>query len=406
MISELLLLLFLGILAWNYFKIRSTALLYPPGPPPIPILGNLWTLRFKLHHESFIQLAQVYGDVYTVWLGQTPVIVLNGYRAVREVLNSHSDDFLGRPILPFFMDLMGEKGVVLTSGHTWRQHRRLGQVAFRNLGLGKRNMEERIQEEAQSLLDLFSTKEGAPMDPSDCIMHSVSNVISSLVFGKRFLKGDKVFQELHRATELVVAAPGTFWARIYDLVPTLLRLLPGPHQKAFKYFHILCSFIRNEVKQHRTIHSSQPGEDRDIIDYYLTQISKTENDPRSTYNEDNMVHLVADLFMTGTETVTTTLRWALLYMVTFIDIQEKVQMELDTIFEPSHVICYDDRKQMPFTNAVIHEIQRFGNIVSVGVVRKCMNATKLNGFKVPQANVFVWGSSWPELSYSYSSATS
>ncbi|KAG9493870.1 hypothetical protein GDO78_001634, partial [Eleutherodactylus coqui] len=379
----------LGLVVWNLIKNQSMAHHYPPGPPALPILGNLWTLRFKLHHETLIQLAQVYGDMYTIWLGPTPVIVLNGYRAVREVLNSHTDDFSGRPILPLFMDLMGEKGIVLTSGHTWKQQRRLGQMAFRNLGLGKRNLEKRIQEEAQNLIDLFSTNGGAPIDPSDCIIHSVSNVISSLVFGKTFLPGDKFFQELHKATELVIAAPGTFWARIYDLAPSIIRVLPGPHQKAFKYFNFLCSFIKKEVAQHKKLRSCQPGDDRDVIDCYLTQISKTQDDPCSTYNEDNLVHLIADLFMTGTETVTTTLRWALLYLTIFIDIQEKVHMELDAMLPPRHVISYEDRKRLPFTNAVIHEIQRFGNIVSVGVVRKCMKETKLCGFNLPQGTIIL-----------------
>ncbi|KAM4694324.1 cytochrome P450 2J5-like [Discoglossus pictus] len=339
--------------------------------------------------DSIIQdLAQVYGDVYTVWLGQTPVIIVNGYRAVREILNSHTEDFTGRPVFPLFMDLMGKKGVVLTSGHTWKQHRRFGQTTLRILGVGRRSMEERIQEEAQSLLELFTIMKGSPMDPTPWITHSVSNVISALIFGKTFLPRDRDFQELHKATEIVVAAPGTLWARIYDLAPRLMHLLPGPHQKAFQYFHILCSFIQKEVQQHQESQRGA-GQERDLIDYYLTQISKTLDDCNSTYNKDNMVQLVADLFMTGTETVATTLRWAILYMVAFPEIQEKVQRELDAVLEVSHNITYEDRKCLPFTNAVVHEIQRFGNIVSVGIVRECMKASKLSGFDVPQGTIIL-----------------
>ncbi|XP_053316339.1 cytochrome P450 2J2-like [Spea bombifrons] len=392
MVNELLIIVLLCLMVWGYWRNHGADDAYPPGPPTIPVLGNLWTLRFQLHHDTFIQLSRVYGDVYTVWLGHIPVIVLNGYRAVKEVLSSHNEDYIGRPVFPLFMDLMGEKGIVLTSGHTWKQQRRFGQVVFRNLGLGKGNMEMGIQEEAQSLLTLFATQEGAPMDPSPWIMHSVSNVISALVFGKRFPLENKAFQELHKATELVVAAPGTFWARIYDLVPNIMRHLPGPHQRAFHYFHTMCSFIQSEVQGHHEMlrnGSRGPGQERNVIDYYLTQISKTQGDPNSTYNEENLVHLVADLFMTGTETVTTTLRWAILYMMVFPEIQGKVQLELDTVLEPSHVIAYEDRKRLPYTNAVIHEIQRFGNIVSVGVVRKCMKETKLGRFKVPQGTIIL-----------------
>uniref|UniRef100_A0A8C5WDJ8 Cytochrome P450 n=1 Tax=Leptobrachium leishanense TaxID=445787 RepID=A0A8C5WDJ8_9ANUR len=391
MISELLIFVILIILIWTYYRNGGAEDLYPPGPPTLPILGNLWTLSFQLNHETFMQLAKIYGDVYTVWLGNIPVIVVNGYKAVKEVLSSQSEDFIGRPVLPLFKDLMGEKGVIMTSGHTWKQQRRFGHMVFRNLGLGKRHMEGQIQEEAQSLLEMFAKKAGKPMDPSTLISHSVSNVISAMVFGKRFLPEDEAFQELHKATDLVIAAPGTLWARIYDLAPHLMRHLPGPHQRTFHYFYIMCTFIKNEVKEHCELFRSElgAGQEKDLIDYYLTQMSKTQSDSISTYNEENLVHLVADLFMTGTETVATTLCWALLYMVSFPDIQEKVQQELDAVLEASHIIDYEDRKRLPYTNAVIHEIQRFGNIVSVGVVRKCMKDTTLHGFKVQKGTIIL-----------------
>lgn len=59
---------------------------------------------------STLQLTNIYGNIYTVWMGQTPLIVLNGYRAVKDGLISHSEETSGRPLTPFYRDLMGEKG--------------------------------------------------------------------------------------------------------------------------------------------------------------------------------------------------------------------------------------------------------------------------------------------------------
>lgn len=56
------------------------------------------------------QLAQTHGSVFTVWLGSTPIVVLSGFRAVKEALVSNSEQFSGRPLTPFFRDLFGEKG--------------------------------------------------------------------------------------------------------------------------------------------------------------------------------------------------------------------------------------------------------------------------------------------------------
>lgn len=54
-----------------------------------------------------LQLASVYGDIYTLWLGHTPVIVLSGFQAVKEVLVHHSEDFADRPLQPFLENLLG-----------------------------------------------------------------------------------------------------------------------------------------------------------------------------------------------------------------------------------------------------------------------------------------------------------
>lgn len=56
------------------------------------------------------QLARTHGSVFTLWLGSTPIVVLSGFRAVKEALVSNSEQFSGRPLTPFFQDLFGEKG--------------------------------------------------------------------------------------------------------------------------------------------------------------------------------------------------------------------------------------------------------------------------------------------------------
>ncbi|XP_069071504.1 cytochrome P450 2J2-like isoform X2 [Pleurodeles waltl] len=333
---EGLLILAAFVLIFQFVKLKCQSCRLPPGPPPLPLIGNLWTLNFQLHYGRLMQLAKTYGNVYTLWVGHMPFVVLNGYDAVRNALVSHSEELSGRPVSPFFMDLMGEKG--------------------------------------------------NPIDPSRCLVHTVCNVISCVVFGRRFHVEDPIFQQLLKAIDLTIGAPGTFSGRMYDLFPQLMRLLPGPLNKVFQHYDMLLSFIMREVKTHR----QSPEESlQDFIAFYLDQISKTRDDPSSTYTEDNMVQMVADLFITGTETTTTALRWALLYMVVHPIIQGKVQQELDTIIGPSQEIKYEDRKKLPYTNAVIHEILRYGNIVSVGLPRLCLKDTVLQGFPIKKGTIIL-----------------
>uniref|UniRef100_A0A8C5U9X0 Uncharacterized protein n=1 Tax=Malurus cyaneus samueli TaxID=2593467 RepID=A0A8C5U9X0_9PASS len=93
---------------------------------------------------------------------------------------------------------------------------------------------------------------------------------------------------------------------------------------------------------------------------------------------------IVDLFIAGTETTATTLLWALFYMVIYPDIQEKVQKELDAVVGCSHIFSYEDRKTLPYTNAVIHEIQRYSKIVLIALPRMSVKDTELLGYHVPK----------------------
>lgn len=65
----------------------------------------------------------------------------------------------------------------------------------------------------------------------------------------------------------------------------------------------------------------------------------------------------------------------LLFLIT-----EKIHKELDEVLHDSSAITYEDRKRLPYTNAVIHEIQRFGNIASVGTIRRNIKDITLDGY--------------------------
>lgn len=48
------------------------------------------------------QLAQRFGPVFTLYVGSRRVVVVHGYKAVREALLDHKDEFSGRGDIPAF----------------------------------------------------------------------------------------------------------------------------------------------------------------------------------------------------------------------------------------------------------------------------------------------------------------
>ena len=70
-----------------------------------------------------------------------------------------------------------------------------------------------------------------------------------------------------------------------------------------------------------------------------------------------------EFFVAGSETTTTTLRWAALYLIRNPDIQTKMRQEMERIVGSGRFPSMDDKPKLPYCEAVILESQRLGNIV-------------------------------------------
>ncbi|MBN3290242.1 CP2A9 protein, partial [Polypterus senegalus] len=86
----------LGLLLLLFQEHSSRYTKMPPGPTPLPLIGNMLQLNSKALHESFMELKEKFGPVMTVHLGPIPLVVLVGFEAVHEALVQQADTFAGR----------------------------------------------------------------------------------------------------------------------------------------------------------------------------------------------------------------------------------------------------------------------------------------------------------------------
>uniref|UniRef100_A0A8D1B2Z4 Cytochrome P450 family 2 subfamily J member 34 n=1 Tax=Sus scrofa TaxID=9823 RepID=A0A8D1B2Z4_PIG len=360
---------------------------YPPGPLRLPFVGNLFHLDFEKAHLSLQRFVKKYGNIFSLDLCALSAVVVTGLPLIKEVLVHQNQKFANRPILPIQDRVFKNKGVVTSSGQVWKEQRRFTLTTLRNFGLGKKSLEERIQEEAQYLTQAIGEENGQPFNPQFKISNAVSNIICSITFGKRFDYQDDQFQELLRLLREVTHLQTLLWCQLFNVFPRIMKFLPGPHQTLFSDWEKLEMFIARVIENHRR--DWNPAEARDFIDAYLQEIEKNKGNATSSFHEENLICSTLDLLFAGTDTTLITLRWGLLYMALHPEIQEKVQAEIDRVLGQSQQPSTAARESMPYTNAVIHEVQRMGNIIPLNVPREVAEDTTLAGYHLPKGTMIM-----------------
>ncbi|KAM9456705.1 cytochrome P450 2K4-like [Clarias gariepinus] len=336
----------------------------PPGPKPLPFLGNLLQIDLARPHESLSELAKTYGSVFKVYFGPKKVIVLAGYKTVKQALVNFAEEFGERELNQTFK-FAEDHGILFSNGENWKEMRRFALTNLRDFGMGKRGSEEKIIEEIQYLKEVFESFGGKPFDTTQPVNHAVSNIISSIVYGSRFEYTDPQFKEMVNRANENVRIGGSASIRIFNILPWVgpflrsLRKLRANAEKNISQVRELVSGLQETLNS---------DERRGFVDSFLLRKQSDEQSGQinSRFNEKNLVTTVINLFVAGTDTTSTTLRWGMLLMAKYPHIQDQVQEEIDRVIGGRQPVV-EDRKNLPYTDAVVHEIQRLANIVPMSL---------------------------------------
>ncbi|XP_040847801.1 cytochrome P450 2C14-like isoform X1 [Ochotona curzoniae] len=354
----------------------------PPGPTPLPILGNMLQLDFKDVSKSLTKLSEVYGPVFTVCFGMKPTVVLHGYKAVKEALIDLGEEFSGRDGLPVNVKVNKGLGIIFSNGKTWKHTRRFSLMTLRNFGMGKRSIEERVQEEARCLVEELRKTNASPCDPTFILGAAPCNVICSVIFQNRFEYRDADFLKLMEKINENFRNVNSKIVQICNMFPILLDFLPGKHKNSMKNTTYIKNYALEKVKEHQE--SLDINNPRDFIDCFLIKMEQEKHNPQSEFTIDNLLVTVFDLFAAGTETTSTTLRYGLLLLLKHPEVTAKVQEEIERVIGRHRSPCMQDRSRMPYTDAVIHEIQRFIDLVPISAPRTTTCDVKFRNYLIPK----------------------
>ncbi|XP_063611949.1 methyl farnesoate epoxidase-like [Penaeus indicus] len=374
------LVLVLGLLYRGTLKPRG----FPPGPPRTPLVGFLPKLENHLIHKQMWRMSYSYGSVIGVFFAHKPVVVVNGWEAIKESLQN--DDLNGRPEISLRKIMQGGvlRGVMFVEGEFWKEQRRFSLHHFRNLGFGKRSHESVIHEEARELIDEILDADGSVKLQSVVGISSI-NILWAVMGGDRFPRKDPQLMHLVDSLNKLFRA-GDPSGGLVGAFPFLRHFVSQENRAVIVMngFALVEEFIKKAVEQHKE--SLDPNNPRDFIDIYLNEINNELNNnskTSSTFSEKQLIAVCTDVFSAGAETGSATVAFAVMLMCLFPEVMKKVQEEIDSVIGRNRFPSMADRTDLPYLEATLNEVFRFRGAATFTVPHSAMRDTVLRGYRIP-----------------------
>uniref|UniRef100_A0A8C5M3Y2 Cytochrome P450 n=1 Tax=Leptobrachium leishanense TaxID=445787 RepID=A0A8C5M3Y2_9ANUR len=374
---------FLFLLNTFFGNKRNVYKNFPPGPRSLPLIGNLHNMlmRRQKPHLTFHEMAKEYGPVFSIQMGSKKIVVLCGYEAVKEALVNYADDFAERPVIPMMTEISKGHGLIFSQGDTWKVLRRFTLSSLRDFGMGKKTIENKIQEEGDALVEVFESYKGQPFENQMIMNAAVANIIVSILLDTRFEYNSPTLLKLMKLVNDSVRLLSSPMALLFNAFPSILRRIPGSHQRVFENSYEMRNFFTETFVKRRE--ELDMNDQRNLIDAFLVKQKEEKPAPQMFFHNENLLDVVSTLFGAGMETTSTTLRWSIMLMMKYPEIQQKVQEEIDRVIGSAQPLV-EHRKQMPYTDAVINETQRFGNIAPTAIPHATTRDLTFRGYFLPK----------------------
>ncbi|KAL3488669.1 cytochrome P450 [Aspergillus germanicus] len=379
-----------GLVLVVYFATRrkSQSLPLPPGPKPLPLIGNIHQAPKSHGWRTYQQWSKKFGPIVHVNMLGQHVIILSSTEVAHEILATRGAAFSDRPRL-FLANELALKGLnVLMMNYTpqFRQHQRL-QASVLNTNPAASYLPLQTLESKQLLHDLANhASNPAGTDVQKYFQRTIASIIHTLLYGFRITDPeDAMLHEVgrfnHEFSEFVQVG-----AHIVDMFPVLNNLpsfLAPWKDKAERHFQDKYALRRKNFGC---------ALQRDTWNIAKHLGHSVEND-RLDMPMDELAFELGTIIDAALDGTTDSLMWFVVACVTQdpdgTGFLAKAREEINTVVGKARMPSPEDRLKMPYVSAIVEEVLRWRPVGPEGVPHLNKEETSYKGYSIPANSVIV-----------------
>ncbi|RPA93343.1 cytochrome P450, partial [Choiromyces venosus 120613-1] len=354
----------------------------PPGPPALPIIGNIHQLPPTDLWKQYAAWTAQYGPIFKLQLGSALVIVLGTAEVARELIVKRAARYSGRPrgIIPNAHFSRGLRPVLLNDTHPhWRLSRRLHAALLSNSESSKYQSFQEL-ESLQVIVDFLHRPDAFAKH----VHRFAASLMFTLCYGKRMVTGqesdvvelDKMVRNFVQAGEV-----GRGIVEAFPILEWLPKCVAGWKREGEAGFDVA-----------RTIY---------LANYREAKVREGENWVKKvqgasyveTLSELEVAFSVGVLYEAGTDTTSASLETFFLAATLFPAFITTAQSALDAIC-PDRIPTFTDLQNLPYITAIVHEVLRWRPVVISGLAHATTKPDEYAGYHIPAGTIVIpnhWG---------------
>uniref|UniRef100_A0AC35GL42 Cytochrome P450 n=1 Tax=Panagrolaimus sp. PS1159 TaxID=55785 RepID=A0AC35GL42_9BILA len=294
------------------------------------------------------------------------------------------ETFAGRP-RSSIMDILfkGNYGLMLNENDIYKPQRRFALQTLKNFGFGKSEFEPFIIFHIEESIEQELRRNNYTTQVNTKRIFSVANanVMHKLVFGGTLKDNDEIMR-------LKIAVENVFmdWYKpswmLLEVMPWLIwlekfKIYDFGVKRAASYNDVFINFLEHHIKLHKEKRKNGNTEENDYVDCFLAEMEKNNNFEQG-FKYWQFVIACYDLWAAGVETVTTTLQFAILYLIHNQEVQTKLKKELH---EFQAEITVANLKKLNYLNAFVQEVHRLANVIPLSLIHETLEPTEIENYK-------------------------
>ncbi|GME35082.1 cytochrome p450 [Neofusicoccum parvum] len=386
--SSVVIAAFAFVLAYGVYKLsqvgrREPGL--PPGPPTIPILGNIHQIPMTGFHNKALEWAEKYGPIYSVKLGPGTMIVLTSRKAIHDIMDKRSAIYSDRP-RDYVGDIItdGEKLEHMHYNDLWRAQRKIAAHCMSPQFLDAKVAPLQEAENAVMLHDLVKS----PEKFSEHVKRTTISVANMIIWGHRGPTFDN------------------FWGctpyKSLEGFSACFELGANPPVEQFPFLKLIPKFLAPWARRARIPNRAMKrtwGEARRLAEErratgkkrpaMFDQILDGEIKSDVPLTDSQLNHFLGTMVEGGGETSSSAVLTSILYLSLHRDVQARAQKELDAVCGTERIPVWEDFHRIPYINCIVKEAMRIRPVGPLGVPHCATRDDWYEGMFIPKGSAIL-----------------